>query len=169
MCSSMKKTFCLAVTALLLPAGCNKTDAPAPANTPQSTAAPSTATPTTGMTGAGTVVATPMTEVAGTYNAVSDVSGQPDAKRHQTLILNADGTAELDTKLIKTHTSTTPETSDVGTGDFTAGRSEVIVTFKMKDKKPLTASDTMRVLRMTRDAGGKALTSEDGRTFERAK
>ena len=92
----------------------------------------------------------------------------PAAKRHQTLTLKPDGTAELDTQVLKAG-STTPESSDTSTGAFTVVSREVVVTFTTKDGKPLPPADTMRVLKMTRGTGNKTLVGDDGRTFERAK
>jgi hypothetical protein len=104
-----------------------------------------------------------MTELAATYNAVSEVQGHPDQKRDQKLTLKADGTAELDTTIVeKAKPAAAPVSTETGTGTYTAGPKDVVATFPGKDGKPIS-------LKMTRDTGGKGLTSEDGRTFEKAK
>ena len=106
-----------------------------------------------------------MTEVASVYNAVSDVEGHTDQKRDQKLTLNADGTVELATTEVEKAKPATVLKSDTGTGTYTAGPKDIVATFTTTDgkaTKPL-------VMKLTRDTGGKGLTSEDGRTFEKAK
>jgi hypothetical protein len=158
--SPTKIAAALTLSIAMLIGGCKKTDSTTPppagvsANQGGTPAAPSSV-----------AAVTAMTELAATYNAVSDVEGHPDQKRDQKLILKADGTAELDTTEVEKAKPATVLKSDVGTGTFTAGPKDVVATFTLTDGKSIKPI----VMKLTRDTGGKGLTGDDGRTFEKAK
>ena len=144
--------FTLLIAALL--AGCDKGQSNT-STTPQSSS-PSANTPTP--------APAMVNELVATYNAVSDVEGTNE-KRHQALTLNADGTAQLDTKV---PTPAGTKTSDA-TGTYTAKGVDVVVNFTAKDGKPIPAGDSMHTMRMTQNKANNSLLDEDGRTFVRAK
>ena len=152
--------FC--IIALFGLAGCDKGQTSA-------TSTPNSSTPAA-ETPANVATANAMTELAGVYNAVSDVTADSPFRRHQALTLKTDGTAELDT-MVKDSSkpSALPKSSDQATGTYTAGAHEVVATFTLKDGKAIPASDDKHTLKLTRGKGDKSLTGEDGRTFEKAK
>ena len=158
---TLKPVFSFGVLAFISVVGCDKNQSTPPGMPPA------------GVTPAGTVAPTPaavtaMAELAGTYHAVSEVTGEPSSKRHQTLKLGSDGTVELDTTVVDSAKPAAPKSGDVATGTYTAGPKKIVATFTLKDGKPIAPTNDKRVMNLDRERGDKSLTSDDGRTFERA-
>jgi hypothetical protein len=149
--------------AALCGAGCDKGQS----TTPAAGSGQASSGAVVGAAAAAGASAASVSTLVGTYHAYSQVDGEPGARRAQSLILNADRSVELDTT-IENPAKRPPSTSDKALGTYTAGPKEVVATFTTKDGKPIPASDEKRALKLTRDAGDKALVA-DGRTYERAK
>jgi hypothetical protein len=160
----------LGLSAAVCVIGCDKGQTTSSTQPPAGTGSAQTSAPSAASTG--TPVSTPgsptVSEMVATYNAVSDVEGT-SLHRHQALILNADGTAELDTTITDpSKPATGPKSTDTGTGTYAVKGTEITVTFTTKDGKPIPATDDKRMLKLTAGKADKSLVGEDGRTFERA-